>query len=140
VTTLDSNEARRRFAEGRVARMATVTPEGAPHLVPIVFAVDGDAILSAVDAKPKRSPELRRLENVAANPRVTLLVDHYEDDWDAIWWARADGAATVHESGPVRDRGVEILARRYEQYSAIPESLGRVVRIEVDRWSGWSYT
>jgi PPOX class probable F420-dependent enzyme len=119
--------------------MATVTPEGRPHLVPIVFALDGDAILSAVDTKPKRSPELRRLRNIEANPRVTVLVDHYEDDWNAIWWARADGIASVHESGSVRERGIELLAHKYEQYGDIPESLGRLVRVEVERWSGWAY-
>ena len=71
----------RRFAASRVARLATATPDGAPHLVPIVFAVRGDTIYHGVDAKPKRTTQLRRLANIAANPRVSVLVDHYDDDW-----------------------------------------------------------
>jgi PPOX class probable F420-dependent enzyme len=139
VTSFDEDEARRRFAAGRVARMASVTQEGKPHLVPIVFAVDRDIIYSAVDEKPKRTPELKRLRNIAANPNVTLLVDEYDDDWNRVWWTRADGAATVHESGAVRERGVVILSEKYEQYRTWPESLGAVVKIDVERWSGWSF-
>jgi PPOX class probable F420-dependent enzyme len=139
VTTLGPEEARRRFASGRVAHMATVTPAGKPHLVPIVFAVDGDEVFSAVDAKPKRSPELKRLRNIEANRSVTLLVDHYEDDWNEVWWARADGTAAVYESGAGRERGVRILSQRYEQYRTWPDSLGAVILIAVARWSGWSF-
>ena len=98
----------RRFASGRVARMATVTEEGNPHLVPIVFAVDGDTVYTAVDEKPKRTPELKRLRNIATNPNVTLLVDEYDDDWNRVWWTRADGVASVQESGEAHELGVAI--------------------------------
>ena len=84
---MKEEQARRRFAEARVARLATVTPANDPHLVPICFAVDavqGDTIYSAVDAKPKSTPDLKRLRNIAANPSVTLLVDHYDDDWTNV--------------------------------------------------------
>ena len=84
-------EARGRFAAARVARLATADATGQPHLVPVTFAVAGDMVYTAVDAKPKRTTALRRLANVAANPRVSLLVDHYDDDWSRLWWVRADG-------------------------------------------------
>src|ERR671932_2614874 len=106
-------EARARFAAARVARLATADASGRPHLVPIVFAVAGDEVVSAVDAKPKRTTALRRLANVRENPQVALLADHYEDDWDALWWVRADGSARVLERD---ERAVELLADRYEQY------------------------
>src|SRR5947207_9112063 len=91
---LEPGEARRRFAAAVVARLATVTPDGRPHIVPVTFAVDGDVIYSAVDAKPKTTTRLARLRNIAAEPRVAVLADHYQADWDRLWWARADGAAT----------------------------------------------
>src|SRR4051794_4921374 len=88
---------RERFAAARVARLAT----SGPHIVPICFALDGDTIWSAVDAKPKRTRALRRLENIARDPRVSVLTDHYDDsDWSRLWWARADGTATVHDDAP----------------------------------------
>jgi PPOX class probable F420-dependent enzyme len=118
-----------------VARLATVGADGRPHVVPIVFAVDGDTIWSAVDAKPKRTRALRRLDNVRSNPRVAVLADHYEEDWDALWWARADGVARV-VSAEAAARALELLAERYEQYrSATPE--GPVLEVAVERWSGW---
>jgi PPOX class probable F420-dependent enzyme len=80
-----SDEARRRFAAARVARLATADTAGQPHLVPFVFAVDGDTVYSAVDHKPKRTTALRRLANIAQNPAVALLVDHYDDgDWSGL--------------------------------------------------------
>ena len=95
---MSEDEARLRFAAARVARLATADAEGVPHVVPVVFAVDRDTIVVAVDHKPKRTTALKRLANVRANPRVALLADHYaDDDWDALWWVRADGAGTVHE-------------------------------------------
>jgi PPOX class probable F420-dependent enzyme len=131
-----SPEARRLFAAARVARLATVGPDARPHIVPIVFAVDGDVVFSAVDAKPKRTTALKRLENVARNPRVALLADHYDDaDWDALWWVRADGTARV-ASEPDAGRGIALLAERYAQYRAAPPG-GPVLAIAVERWSGW---
>src|ERR687886_1954355 len=115
-------EARRRFAAARVARLATADASGRPHLVPIVFAVAGDEVYSAVDAKPKRTTALRRLANVRANPRVALLADRYDDaDWDALWWVRADGAGRVLEPEEPRARdAVALLVERYAQYRAAP--------------------
>jgi PPOX class probable F420-dependent enzyme len=134
-----AGEARERFAAARVARLATLGPEGAPHLVPIVFAVDGDTVWSAVDAKPKRTTALARLANVQRDPRVALLADHYDDaDWDALWWARAEGRGRVLEPGdPQARRAVALLAARYAQHRAVPPS-GPVLAVDVERWSGWS--
>lgn len=136
---MDEAEARERFAAARVARMASVDADGHPHLVPIVFAVDGDDILSIVDAKPKRTPELKRLRNIAANPRVALLVDEYDEDWQRLWWVRADGEARVEESGPARDRAIELLRAKYEQYrTAWSTPVGAAVVVRVTRWRWWT--
>jgi PPOX class probable F420-dependent enzyme len=136
---VDSSEARRRFAAARVARLATVAPDGGPHLVPVTFAVHGDTVYSAVDdAKPKATLRLARLRNIVANPAVALLADHYEDDWTALWWARADGTARLLNPGAdeaVRARG--LLAGRYAQYRTAPPP-GVVIAVDVARWSGWS--
>ena len=108
VRAMDAAEARRRFAAARVARLATADADGRPHLVPVVFAVDGDRVWSAVDdVKPKATMRLRRLRNIAANPAVALLADHYDDeDWTALWWARADGAAQLLDpADPARAAG-----------------------------------
>jgi PPOX class probable F420-dependent enzyme len=131
-------EARDRFAAARVARLATADADGQPHLVPLVFAVDGDTVYSAVDHKPKRSNALRRLANVRANPRVALLVDHYDDDWSRLWWVRAEGTARVLDPGDDESSyAVSLLARRYPQYVERPPG-GAVLAVDVTRWSGWS--
>jgi PPOX class probable F420-dependent enzyme len=136
---LTADEARRRFAAARVARLATADLTGRPHLVPIVFAVDGDRVVSAVDAKPKRTTALRRLANVRQNAQVALLADHYDDaDWDALWWVRAEGRARVAEPGePDAAHAVALLAERYAQYRDAPPA-GPVLLVEVERWAGWS--
>ena len=131
-------EARRRFAGARVARLATADAAGRPHLVPIVFALAGDTIYSAVDAKPKRTRALRRLANIEANPRVAVLADHYDDDWDALWWVRADGAGrVVGDDEPERRAALDRLAERYPQYRE-QRPAGPVLAIDVERWSGWA--
>jgi len=130
-----------RFAAARVASLATVRPDGRPHLVPLVFAVLREAgahvVWSAVDDKPKSTRALRRLANVEANPAVSLLVDHYEDDWSRLWWVRADGVATVVRVGePGADAALDALAAKYPQYAA-SRPAGPLLRVEVTRWSGW---
>jgi PPOX class probable F420-dependent enzyme len=134
---LTADEARRRFGTAAVARLATVGPAGRPHLVPITFAVDGDHIYTAVDAKPKTTANLRRLRNIATDPRVTVLADHYEDDWDRLWWARADGLAAI--LGPPADLAgpLELLAARYPRYRS-GRPAGPVIAIHVERWTGWT--
>jgi PPOX class probable F420-dependent enzyme len=128
------NEAAERFAAARVARLATVRDDGAPHLVPIVFALVGDVIYSAVDAKPKRHTRLQRLANIAHEPQVSVLVDRYDDDWTALWWVRADGEAQVLPSSRA---ALDALTAKYPQYRADPPP-GPFLVIEVRRWSAWS--
>lgn len=137
---MDLAEVRERFASSRVARLATADADGRPHLVPIVFAVDQDAIYFAVDLKPKRTTELKRLRNIAVNPQVSVLVDEYDDaDWAALWWARADGSARVVKARGDADRAKAMLAARYPQYRHQPPP-GPVVAITVERWSGWKFS
>jgi PPOX class probable F420-dependent enzyme len=140
---MTEDEARRRFAAARVARLATADAGGRPHLVPMVFALAGEkgsggAVYSAVDAKPKRSTSLRRLANITANPQVAVLVDHYDDDWGALWWVRADGTGRVLDADEPEGRdAIARLAARYPQYREQPPP-GPVVAIDVQRWTSWS--
>jgi PPOX class probable F420-dependent enzyme len=130
-------EARQRFGQSRVAYLATADAAGVPHLVPITFALAGDVIVSAVDAKPKRGSPLRRIANITVNPRVSVLVDRYDEDWDRLWWVRADGVARVVIGGAEFDDSMARLRERYPQYRAVG-IVGPVIVIQVDRWSGWS--
>jgi len=133
---MDRASARALFASARVARLATVATDGAPHVVPIVFALVGDELFSAVDHKPKRTQRLRRLENIAANARVSVLADHYDEDWERLWWVRADGTARIAEDGDEQARAIDALVARYEQYaSRRPE--GPAIVVAVARWVGW---
>jgi PPOX class probable F420-dependent enzyme len=135
---LTAQEARRRFTGAVVARLATVTEAGRPHLVPVTFAVDGDRIYSAVDAKPKTTVlGLRRLRNIRDQPQVSVLADHYADDWTTLWWARADGVAAIWEDPGQIAAPVALLAARYPQYRDRPPG-GPVIAIRVTRWSGWA--
>ena len=136
---MDSEAAVERMATARVARLATVDATGAPHLVPLVFAIAGDKIYSAVDHKPKRSKKLKRLANIAANPGVALLVDEYDDDWSRLWWVRVDGTAESIETGLEWEHAVELLAAKYPQYRGQPPT-GDVIAIRIDRVSGWEAT
>ena len=110
---------------------------GRPHLIPVTFALDGDRIYTVVDAKPKTTTNLRRLRNIGADPRVAVLADHYEDDWDALWWARADGLATILSRPADMAGPLELLAARYRQYRAQPPG-GPLIRIQAERWTGWA--
>jgi PPOX class probable F420-dependent enzyme len=136
---MDATEARTRFAGARVARLATAGADGRPHLVPVVFALDGDTLYTAVDdVKPKATTRLKRLANIAANPGVALLADHYEDDWTALWWVRADGAARLLDPGDDEAaRARTLLAERYPPYADAPPP-GVVIAVDVTRWSGWA--
>lgn len=105
-----------------------------PHLVPITFAVYGDTLVTAVDHKPKRHHALRRLANIDDHPLVSLLVDHYDEDWTQLWWVRADGLARV---APIDPEAVEWLGEKYQQYRDRPPE-GPVIRVRITRWTGWS--
>jgi PPOX class probable F420-dependent enzyme len=125
--------AEQRLAQARVGRLATVTADGRPHVVPVCFALAGGRIYTAVDTKPKSTRALQRLENVRATGRASLLVDHYEEDWSQLWWVRVDGAAEVINSGDV---ALDALAAKYEQYRAARPP-GPVIAITPERWRSW---
>ena len=130
---MDSEEARALLMSARVARLATCDAEGQPHLVPITFAVAEDVILTAVDDKPKRTTRLRRLRNIAANPRVGVLADHYEDDWSKLWWVRLRGTARIGDDR----RALELLAAKYPQYrERIPA--GPVIAVSIEERIEWT--
>jgi PPOX class probable F420-dependent enzyme len=134
---MDDSELRQRVASAPVARLATVRANGAPHVVPVCFAVDGDRIVSVVDHKPKATTSLRRFDNVRAHPAVSLLVDHYDDDWARLWWVRVDGTAVVRDEGAEHDSAIELLAAKYRQYREVRPA-GSVLEITASRWLGWS--
>ena len=120
-----------------MGRLATTDPDGRPHLVPIVFVLVGDTLYSAVDAKPKRSRTLRRIENARERPDVTVLVDHYEDDWTRLWWVRLRGRARVLDEGEEAERALGLLTAKYEQYATERPGLP-VLAIDVLEWRGWA--
>lgn len=155
---LDLDACRSRFAAARHAYLATADADGAPHLVPVTFALlsatrsatgdappdagagapAGDEIVVAVDHKPKTTRDLKRLRNLAGNPRVAFLVDRYDDDWTHLWWVRADGTATVEHEGEHRAAALDALAARYPQYREHRPD-GPLIRVRVTRWSGWAH-
>ena len=122
-----------------VLRLATVDERGVPHLIPVTFAIDRGTLYTAVDHKPKTSRGLKRLANIRANPHVTLLADHYEDDWSALWWVRLDGHARVIDSPQEMAAPIGLLAERYDQYRERPPE-GPVIAVTIDGWTGWSAT
>ena len=129
---------RRRVGAAPVARLARVRRDGSPRLVPITFALLGELLCFAVDeVKPKRDTRLARLGDIARDPRVTVLVDHYDADWSALWWVRIDGTAAVHVDGTLRERALDELAAKYPAYGAARPA-GPVVIVTPRRWSGWS--
>jgi PPOX class probable F420-dependent enzyme len=120
------------FVDAPVARLATVSADGAPHLVPVVFAAQGGTVFTAVDGKPKSTTRLKRLANIRQNPQVSMLVDHYDDDWTRLWWIRIDGTAHIVEDSA----GLSLLRAKYPQYQHVSLE-GPVIEIELRRWSSW---
>ena len=128
---------RQRVRDARVARLATVTADEHPHVVPCCFVLaDADVLYTAVDGKPKSTLALRRLANIRAHPYASLLVDYYADDWSALWWVRVDGAARVISAGVERDQAIRQLTAKYAQYVHAPPA-GAVIVIDGLRWRGW---
>lgn len=134
---MDGQEARRRFAAAPVAHLATVRPDGRPHIVPITFALVGEVIYTAVDTKPKATRALQRLTNLRYEPRCAVLVDRYDEDWSALWWVRADGRAEILPDPSADPAGVDALAARYPRYRTEPPP-GPLIRITVERWRWWA--
>lgn len=130
--------ARQRFAAAPRAVLGTAGPIAGPHLVPVTFALVDDDIVFAVDHKPKSTPALRRLDNIAAQPRVCFLVDHYDDDWRQLWWVRIDAEATL--GAAIDDpRAVDALVAKYPAYEQIRPN-GVLVRSRIEAVVGWTST
>ena len=138
---LDDDECRRRLGGARHGYLATAGPDGGPHVVPVTFALVGTRaapeIVTTVDHKPKTTTALRRLRNLVAEPRTSVLADRYDDDWARLWWVRADGVGAVDEPGPGREAALDALAARYPQYRD-HRPTGPVIRVRVRRWIGWA--
>lgn len=137
---MERDDAWTRLRSARVGRMATVTPEGRPHVVPFVFALvdrgSDRVVYWAVDRKPKRSADLKRIRNLRENPAVELVVDGYEEDWARLWWVRCSGTVRVVEADAERRAAIRALAEKYPQYRAAPPD-GPVVAIDVGTIVGW---
>jgi PPOX class probable F420-dependent enzyme len=133
---VDREIALRRVLSAQVARLATLAPDGSPHVVPVVFVIHGETLYTAVDGKPKRSRTLRRIENARERPAVSVLVDHYGDDWGALWWVRLDGRARVLDSGDEAEEALALLIGKYAQYRREPPG-APVLALDIRSWSGW---
>jgi PPOX class probable F420-dependent enzyme len=139
---LPNDSLRRRITTSRIGRMATVRSDGTPHVVPVTFAISNEALVTAVDAKPKRTTNLQRLRNLRTNPAVSIVIDHYSDDWSALWWIRIDGLARVVEGGDAGQAAehaaaIDSLVAKYSQYQhAAP--VGPVIVVQPTRWTAWS--
>ena len=127
---------RRRVEESRYGYLSTAGQDGRPHVVPVVFVVDGETVCFAVDSKPKRTTNLKRLRNIAANPSVALLVDHHEEDWSRLWWVRVDGSARLLDRAPDAEHAIDLLVEKYPQYTR-HRPAGPVVAIDIQRITGW---
>jgi PPOX class probable F420-dependent enzyme len=134
---MDGTRMRDLVGRARVGRLATLGQDGRPHVVPICFALQDDVLYTAVDEKPKRSRRLQRLENVRKHPDVTVLVDHYEEEWSRLWWVRLRGNGRVVEGGPELAHALALLREKYEQYREEPPR-GPAIAIQIKDWRGWS--
>ena len=132
---MDQGIARHLLANARVGHLGTVT-NGRPHVVPCCFALRAEHIYSAVDAKPKTTLALRRIENLRANPFACLLVDHYDEDWATLWWIRVDGTGRIVETDDERDQALQALCEKYPQYRVLPPP-GEVIALDVETWRSW---
>ena len=129
--------------EARVGRLATADAAGRPLVVPVCYALDagGQRLYSAIDAKPKRTRQLRRLRNIRENPQVSLVVDHYDEDWTRLCYVIVEGRAEIVEAGPVRERAIDLLLAKYPQYLALGLAAGRdpVIALAVERILAWRF-
>jgi PPOX class probable F420-dependent enzyme len=135
---MDRDQARVCVDGARVARLGTLSKTGRVDLVPITFTLVDDVIVTAVDHKPKTTTHLKRLENVRANPEVSVLVDEYDDaDWAALWWVRLRGQAEVIDDGGRYDRAIDALVEKYPQYEDT-RPCGPAIIVHLVGWQWWS--
>jgi PPOX class probable F420-dependent enzyme len=133
---VDPSTVRRRLDEAPVGRLATVTAQGRPHIVPCCFVLVGEVIYTAVDGKAKTTLALRRIENLRINPHAALVVDQYHDDWNTLWWVRVDGRGRVVDEVHERAEAIAHLRHKYPQYQAVPIP-GPVLALDVEGLTAW---
>jgi PPOX class probable F420-dependent enzyme len=138
-----ANEMAAMLQSFRVGHLATADAEGVPHLVPICFVYDGQAVYTAIDHKPKRATgyRMKRIRNMLENPRVTFLIDHYEEDWRRLSYVMIQGHAQILESGPERQRALALLEDKYAQYRErqLAQETGLVIKIVPDSIRHWAW-
>ena len=133
-------DAERQFvASMRVARLATADASGAPHVVPVCYALIGDNLYVTIDEKPKRSGvrAMKRLRNIDENPDVAVVVDRYEEDWTRLAWVMLRGRAEILDAGDEHDRAQSALRERYPQYRAMRLEPLPVIAMRIDRVNSW---
>jgi PPOX class probable F420-dependent enzyme len=123
----------------RVGHLATCSSSMQPHIVPVTFAFRNGSIVIGIDEKPKSTTKLKRLRNILENPRVSLMWDEYDEDWTKLWWVRGDGVGLIIESGLVWEAAWAALNAKYLQYQGSRHE-GPCMSVEIDSWSGWSYS
>lgn len=127
---------------GRVGRLGTSDALGQPLVVPICYAFDGEAFFSAIDAKPKKGPAagLKRIRNIRENPKVSLVIDHYEEDWRRLRYVIIQGMAEVLSSGSDYARAVDLLTAKYQQYRelALDRDVGTMIKLTPTRVIQWA--
>ena len=132
-------ERQRRFlAEGRVGHLATADARGAPHLIPVCYAVDDDTLYITVDEKPKRRDiPLKRVRNILENPQAAFVVDRWDEDWRRLGWVMLRGPAEILAEGREHDRAQALLAARYPQYRAMQIAELAVIARRIARATDW---
>ncbi|MDA0263382.1 MAG: TIGR03668 family PPOX class F420-dependent oxidoreductase [Chloroflexi bacterium] len=129
----------------RVAHLATANVDAhgnsQPYVVPVCYVFDGESIFSVLDAKPKSTPlrQLRRVRNILANPRVSLTVDHYEEDWACLRYVMVLGDAELIQEGPDWTRSIKMLREKYPQYREMDLAESPVIKIAPARFIPWSF-
>jgi len=134
---MDRTDALKLLADARVGHLATLRPDGLPHVVAVTHALVGNSVVSMIDHKPKTTQHLQRLVNIENNPAVSLLADHYSEDWDALWWVRIDGRAAIHHDGPIWEQASAALVAKYPQYRKMPPQ-GAAVSASIDSVTWWA--
>ena len=123
----------------RVAHLASADPQAVPHLIPICFHYDGNRFYSVLDQKPKRTAvtNLKRVRNILANPNVALVIDHWQEEWQGLWYVLVNGTADLLYEGPEHQQAIASLREKYPQYRTMDLDTNPIIRItptNIIRW------
>ncbi|MFL2545997.1 MAG: TIGR03668 family PPOX class F420-dependent oxidoreductase [Candidatus Rariloculaceae bacterium] len=132
-----SERGQRLLEESPVARLATVSADGVPHVVPICFVVSGSYVYSVIDEKPKRTTHLRRVRNIEENSRTALIIDYYDDDWSQLGWVMLQADAEILGSGKEHATAIKLLRKRYRQYKIMALDEAPLIRLHIQRATEW---